>query len=156
IHGEPMRHVEFTRLRTMVAPRRDEFSVGRSVDGRVVGLRAMAVGDEDVAVWRHQNIGGAVELVVTVAGNARLAERHQYAAVRAELDGGLAPAMPGAAIGDPDVAVAVDAKTMRPVDQTRPEARDQFAAGIEFLNRGDLRTFAGLRAAAVVDPHTGA
>src|SRR6266851_2392023 len=116
----------------------------------------MAIGDVDVAVWRHQNVGGTVELVVAVAGNARPAERHQHASVRAEFDGGLAPAIAGAAIGNPDVTVAVDAKTVRPVDQTSAEARDQFAAGIEFLNRGDQRTFAGLRAAAVVDPNTAA
>src|SRR5258708_27958803 len=116
-----MLHVELTRLRTVAAPGRDEFSVRRIFDDAVVSVLAMAIGDVDVAVWRHQNVGGTVELVVAVAGNTRLAERHQHASVRAEFDGGLAPAIAGAALGDPDVTVAVDAKTLPPLDQTRAE-----------------------------------
>src|ERR1700731_1151044 len=49
------------------------------------------------------------------------------------------PAMPGLAVGDPDFAVAVGAKAMRPVDQLGAEAPHLPAGGVEFLDRRDAR-----------------
>ena len=48
---------------------------------RLFGVAAVAVGDEDVAVRRDDDVGRLVEDVVAVAGDAGLAERHQHLAV---------------------------------------------------------------------------
>src|SRR5450631_1238840 len=151
-----MGDVELALSRAVVAPGGDEFAIARIFDDAVVGLVAVAVGDEDVAVRRDHDVGRAVELVIAIAGNAWLADRHQQSAIGTELQSRCAPAIADLAIGDPDIAVAVRAEAMRPVDQLRAEAHHLPAGGVEFLDRRDARSDTGFAAAAVVDPEAGA
>ena len=65
----------------------------------------MPIGDEDVAVRRHQDRGRRVEFVRTVAGHAGLAELHQQLAVGTEFEDLLAFAVLAEAVRDPDIAV---------------------------------------------------
>ena len=72
--------------------------------------RFMAVGDEDVAVGRHQHRIGLVESGGVVAGCAGRAQGHQHLAVLVELDHVIALLRRGIdmAVGDPEMIVAVD------------------------------------------------
>jgi hypothetical protein len=45
-----VRHVEFARRRTFLAPRLDELAVLGELDDPGIGLVAVTIGDEDVAV----------------------------------------------------------------------------------------------------------
>src|SRR5580704_5728840 len=156
IHSQPMGDVELALSRTMVAPGLDEFAVARIFDDAVVGLVAVAVGDEDIAIRRDYDVGRAVELVIAIAGDARLADRHQHPPIGTEFYRRFAAAIAGLAIGDPDIAVAVSTEAMWPVDQARAEAHHLPAGGVEFLDRRDARADAGFAAATVVDPKAGA
>ena len=122
---------------------------------RALVVRPVTVGHEDVAVRRDEHVGRLVERVGTVAGDARLAERHQHLAVRTELVDDLALVVrriARAVIGHPDVAVLVDVKTVREVEQPGAELPEQLARGVEVQNRIELRSDAGVGAAAVVGP----
>src|SRR5258708_4523207 len=147
-----MGDVELALSGAVVAPGGEEFAVTRIFDDAVVGLVAVAVGNKNIAVRSDHDVGRSVELVVAIAGDARLADRHQHSSVGAELQSRRAPAIAGSAVGDPDIAVAVDAQPMRPVDQLRAEAHHLPAGGIEFLDRRDARANAGFGAAAVEHP----
>jgi hypothetical protein len=138
----------------MVAPGFDEFAVLRIFDDAVVGLRyrkiTVAVGDEDVAIRSDENIRRAVELIGSIAGDARPAQRHQQVAVRSELRNGLV-----LAVCNPDRSVGSCEQSVRPLEQAGAEAHYQAAGCAEFLNRRDVRAFAGFSAAAIEDPKTG-
>ena len=69
--------VEIAGLRTEVAPFFDVFAVlGKLYDaGRVVRVGRMAVRNKDVAVRRDRDAGRPIERIVTIAGDALLAER---------------------------------------------------------------------------------
>ena len=63
---------------------------------------------------------GALNVSWPVAGDAGLAERHQHLAVRAELHDQPGPCRSCAlAVGDPDVAVAVDVQAVREDEHAR-------------------------------------
>src|SRR5580704_12845681 len=103
IHGEAVGDVELALSRTVVAPGGDEFAVARIFDDAVVGLVAVAVGNENIAIRRDQDVGWAVELVMAVAGNARLADHHQHPSIGTVFYRRFAAAVAGLAIGDPDI-----------------------------------------------------
>src|SRR5262249_15975083 len=60
------------------------------------------------------------------------------------------------AVGNPDRSVRSRAQAVRPFEQAGAKARNQAAACVKFLNRRDVRAFAGLSATAIEDPKTGA
>ena len=60
----------------------------------------MAVGDENVAVGRDNDVGRRIESVWTVAGDAGLTERSEQPSVRGELHDNLF-----LAVGGPDGAI---------------------------------------------------
>src|SRR5882672_10219426 len=64
IHRQPMRRVELARSRALLAPGLDELAVLGEFDDARVGVAAMAVGDEDVAVRRDQHIRWRVEMLL--------------------------------------------------------------------------------------------
>src|SRR4030081_1833500 len=103
-----MRAVDLARPRSLHAPGLDELAVlGKLHDARI-GVAAVAIGNEDVAIGSRHHGGRRVELVVAGARDAGLAEREQDLAVRAELEHLMAlPGLAGA-IGEPDVAFTVD------------------------------------------------
>src|SRR6266446_780308 len=125
IESEPVRHVEFARALAFLAPRLDELAVTGELDDAGVGLVAVPVGDEDIAVRGDDHVGGRVEMGGVVAGLARRAKRHQHLAVRRELHYGVACLLVpvGAPVSDPDVAVLIDEQAMREVGHSGAKAR---------------------------------
>ncbi len=95
----------------------------------------MPIDDEDVAVGRHQYVGGAVELVLTVACHAGRAQAHQKLALRAELVHLVTLVTLAAGVGDPDVALAIDVNSVRPDDHPRSEAPDDVSVRVEEQHR---------------------
>src|SRR5439155_4075310 len=130
IDGDAVRLVELSRLGPLAAPPSDELAVLRVLDYPRVG--ALAVGDEDVAVLRDDQIGHAVERVarLIVAGDALAAERHQQLAVGAELED-----LVVAAIGDPDMPRAIGAQKMRRLEHVLAPGAEEAAVLVECYDR---------------------
>src|SRR6266849_531198 len=74
IEREPVRHVEFARSLAFLAPRFDELAVSGELHDAGIGLVAVSVGDEDIAVRRDDHVGGRVEMGGVFTGLARRAE----------------------------------------------------------------------------------
>src|SRR6266849_2898207 len=62
IEREPMRHIEFAGCGAFLAPRLDELAVSGELDDAGIGLVAVAVGDEDIAVRRYRHVRRRVEV----------------------------------------------------------------------------------------------
>src|SRR5437762_13479057 len=78
--------VEIARPGALLAPRFDERAVFGELDNTRIGVAAVAVADEDVAVRRDEDGGRHVERIGSIARDACLAERHQEFAVSAKLE----------------------------------------------------------------------
>src|SRR6185295_17243962 len=161
VHRQRMRtlRVEITRSGALLPPRLDERAVLRELHDARVRRAAVAVADEDVAVGRHEHRGGNVERIAALAGDTRRPERHQQLPVGTELEDLVSFSVParilpvGAfAVGDPDVAVAVDVNAVRPHEHARAEALDESSCRVEFLDRRDVGADAVLIAAAIERP----
>ena len=108
-----------------------------------VGVAAMSVGDEDIAVGRDEDGGRRIELV-------RAARRRRPAlpSVISSLPSGLNlktwwPLHSAAeAVGDPDIAVAVDVHAVRENEHAGAEALHQLAGRVELQNRIEVRAVA--------------
>src|SRR5215831_15360766 len=155
VECEAVRGVEFARSLAFLAPRLDEFAVAGELDDAGVGLIAVSVGDEDIAVGRHNHVGGRVEMGGVLAGLARRAERHQHLAVRRKLHDGVARllGLVGAPVGDPDVVVLIDKKAMAEVGHPGGETRHHAPGSIILVERRDVGALAAVAAATVVNPH---
>ena len=154
------------RRGALLAPGLDELAVARKLHDARIGVAAMAVADEDVAVGRDEDRRRRVELVVAGAGDAGLAERQQELAVRAELEHLLALAAHADAVGQPDIAFAIDMQAVRKDGEAGAEALHQLARRVELQDRVELGAGAverlpflpfgerdeALRAAALGDP----
>src|SRR5262249_56318763 len=81
---ERMRLIELVRPRAALAPALDLLPVLREPDDAIDG-RAVADGDEDVAVWRDEDVV-RLEAAVGRGCAARLANRQQHLPVGAELE----------------------------------------------------------------------
>ena len=151
-----VRRVELAGSAAVLAPGLDEFPLLVEFHDAVVGDLlvdlAVTVGHEDVAVGSDEHVGGRVELILGVAGHARLAERHQHLAVGRELDDVMALAVAGAAVGDPHGAGLVHGKSVRPIHLAAAEVHQQLAGRIEFHDRIEVGALAGVGAAALVHP----
>ena len=95
----------------------------------------MAVGHEDVAVRRDGNIARPAERVGAFAAHAFRAERHQQFSVGAVLEHLLADAVARLAVGDPEVAEAIDAEAVRPREQLLAPHLQDLAGTIELDDR---------------------
>src|SRR6516164_9316348 len=126
-----MRRVDLARPRALLAPSLDELAVLVEFDDAGIGVAAMPVADEDVAVGRDQHRRRRIEFVRTGAGDALLAERHQHLAVRAELEDLMALAVLALAVGDPDIALRIDENAVRENEHAGAKTGDEFARGIE-------------------------
>ena len=69
-----MRRVHFAGAFSFLAPGFNEFPVLGKLHDAAVGVRGMAVTDEDVAVRRDDHVGWAVEGIRTFRSNACFAE----------------------------------------------------------------------------------
>src|SRR5262249_9667970 len=124
------------------SPRLDEFPVLGILHDPVAD--EMTVGDEDVAIGRRHDAGRRAEMVIVVAADAGLAERHQHLSVRAELAhdvpglhtglGGLGYSRIGGRVGDPDIALVIDMHAVRPDEHAGAEAFDHFAVAVELVD----------------------
>ncbi len=143
VHRDAVRDPELARCVSGLAPGLDELPVLRELHDAVV--RAMAVGDEDVAIGSRRDAGRGIEMALVVTGDARLAERHQQLSVRAELAhdvpgpdpglGGSCDGLVGRRVGRPHIALAIDMQAVRPDEHLRAEAFDDVALGVELVDR---------------------
>src|SRR5688500_16968774 len=101
-----MRLVELALARARRAPGLDELARAVELHDARVRHLAVTVGDEDVPVRRDDDSARRIECVVRGARNPRLAERHQDAAVGADLPDRMALA--GAAIARGCAAIVGD------------------------------------------------
>src|SRR5258707_13192281 len=86
VHRKRVRAVDLAGRAALLAPGLDEFAGLVELDDAGVGVAAVTVGDENVAIGRDQRCGGGIEFVRTAARDATLAERQQQLTVRAELE----------------------------------------------------------------------
>src|SRR5207247_2548178 len=162
VERERVRRAELSGPRAHLAPLFDVLAVLVELHDSPIRVRrwirilaAVAVGDEDVAVWRRDHIARLVERIGTIAWHARLSERQQHLALRTELDHlmALRAFFVALAVGDPDVSVLVDVKAVRKENHAAAKAREHFAGrAIELEDRRERRIGARIRAAAVVRP----
>src|SRR5215510_2093777 len=82
---------------------------------------AMAIGDEDVAARRGDNVARPIKRVGPVAGNSTLAERHQHFSIRAEFEYLVAFAVLAGGVARPDVAVAVHVEAVWLIEHPLPK-----------------------------------
>jgi hypothetical protein len=91
IHRKGMGRIQFSRLCAALSPRLDEPAVLREFHDPGVGVAAMAIGDEDVAIWRDDHVRRLVEGTGSAAWNTGRSERQEYFAFRSELANEVAP-----------------------------------------------------------------
>src|ERR1039458_118588 len=120
--GRPWGGLKLAGGVAFLAPGFEERAVFGKLHHASVGVAAVPVGDEDIAVGSEGHRRGLIEHIGAVAGDALLAEGEQDFAVRIELD----DLMP-AAVGDPDVAIAIDHQVMREKQHAGAEALKQLA-----------------------------
>src|SRR5438128_503386 len=82
---KPGLRFELAAICSLPAPGLDELSVLRELHDARVGISAVPVRDENIAVWSGEHVRGPVESVRAVPGNPGLAEREQDPSLRAEL-----------------------------------------------------------------------
>ena len=187
IEREAVRRLELAGRGPELAPRLDELAVLRDLrdarDGVGRGVRVLAavsLRDEDVAVRGDDDVVRLGERVGRIAGHARLADRHQDLALRAELDHLMPDQLRGRGrrrrrrrsgsgaargtrtvvvrVGHPDVAVAIDVDAVRERDHAGAEALHELAGrvelqhGIERRHRAGRRIGAAVHAAALAHP----
>src|SRR5262245_22313073 len=83
VHGNAVRDPELARTVSGLSPGLDELPILRILHDPDV--REMAIGDENIAVGSGHDAGRGPEMVLIVAADPRLAERHQHLSIRAEL-----------------------------------------------------------------------
>jgi hypothetical protein len=110
----------------------------------VVRFIGMPIGNENVAIVGHDDIGWRVETVFPVTRYARCAQGHQNSSVMTELDHLVPPRSLGGpgggdCIGHPHVAVGVHIDAMRPYKHAAAKAFDDIAVQVEFDDRVQIR-----------------
>src|SRR5262245_26152927 len=152
IDGDGVRRVELAGPLAFPAPRLDEFPVlGKLHDARI-GVSAMTIGDENVAVRRGHYVARTIEGVGPVTSNPRLAERHQHLSFRAEFEYLVTLAIFAGRVGRPDVAVAVDMETVRLIEHSLAKHLQDLARRIELNDRRDVRALTGASPAPLKRP----
>src|SRR5450631_1343873 len=86
------------------APRHDELAATGELDDSSIGLAAMPVTDDDVAIGGHRDIRRSVEHIGAVAGDSGFAERQHHLALWTELDDLVALAIATGVVARPHVA----------------------------------------------------
>src|SRR5207247_6563527 len=109
-----------------------------------VGVPAMPISDENIAVRSRHDVARPIERVRPVAGNPGLAERHQHLSFRVELEYLMALAVFADRVSRPDVAVPVDMETVRLIEHPLAEHPQDLARRIELDDGGEVRALPGL------------
>src|SRR5262249_20314426 len=86
IHRQRVRQGKLPWAAAALAPCGDELTFFGELHDTRIGITAMAVADEDIAIGGDEHIRRGIECVGIGAGNAGLAKGHQYLALRAELE----------------------------------------------------------------------
>src|SRR5262245_48708351 len=103
IDGDCVRRVELAGGRAFLAPRLGELSILRELHDARVGVPAMSIGHENIAVRRGHYVARTIEGVGPVTSNPCLAERHQHLSFRAEFEYLVTLAIFAGRVGRPDV-----------------------------------------------------
>src|SRR5713226_117416 len=135
IHRQRMRQGKLPRAAAALAPCGDELAFFGELHDPRIGVTAMAVADEDIAIGGDEHIRRSIECVGTGAGNAGLAKGHEHLALWAELEHSAPLALAAMIVGRPHIAVMIDMQPMRMVEHPGTEAHHQISQWIEFGNR---------------------
>src|SRR5205085_6179519 len=131
IHCKRMRAVDLAGSRTFFPPGLDEFAVlGKLHDARI-GISAVPVGNENIAVALHEDRRRRVKHIGAVARHAGLAERHQQSALRTEFHDGVALRAATDAVRRPDISLVIDMQAVRKYEQAFAKRFYQLAGGIK-------------------------
>src|SRR5438045_690265 len=147
IHCPRMRGVEFARAGTLLAPGLDQLALLGELHDARVGVAAVTVADENLAVGIRDDRRRRVELVGAGAGDAGLAEPHQLFAVSRELDDLVALVAAAEPVDHPHIAIAVGVDAVREDEKTRAKTLHKPAGGVELEHRIELRAIAAERLA---------
>src|SRR5258708_11960351 len=134
------------------APRCNDLAVAGELDDPSIGLAAMPVTDDDVAIAGNRDIRRSVEHVGAFTCDTGFAERQQHLALRTELDDLVALAIATSVVSRPHVALAVYVETMGVVEETLAEAHHKFSGGIEFSDGIKRRVDTVFDSTPVEDP----
>src|SRR5262249_5768979 len=148
IDGDGVRRVELAGGRAFLAPRLDELPILRELHDARVGVPAMSICHENIAVRRGHYVARTIEGVGAVTSTPRLAERHQHLSFLAEFEYLVTLAIFAGRVGRPDVAVAVDMETVRLIEHSLAKHLQDLARRIELNDRRDVRALTG-----VLPPH---
>src|SRR5215475_261927 len=128
-----MRRIELAGRRAFLSPSLYELAVLIKLHNTRVGVAAMSISDEDIAVWCGDHIGRLIEGIRAVAGNPGFSKREEDLALVAELDHDV-PLPRGFwiicaarrnAVGHPNVPFLVYVNAVRKNEHAGAEAFDQ-------------------------------
>jgi hypothetical protein len=152
IDRQRMIHPKFAGAGTAPAPRHDELAVRGELDDPGIGVAAMSVTDDDIAVTGNRDIRRSIEHVGTVACDPGFAKREQNLALWTEFDDLMAFAVAAGVVGRPYAAVTIDVETMRMVEVTLAKGQQKFSRSIEFFDGITCRVDTVSFSAAFEDP----
>src|SRR6267378_1300113 len=113
----------------------------------------MPVADKDVAIRGNGHGGRPIKSVWAIAGDSRLAERHQNLPVRAKLENLLALSIFSLGVSCPHISVPIHKDAVRNHEHPRAEAFYQLAGMIKFEDRRFGPALAGVSSASLSHPH---
>src|SRR5258708_2121938 len=117
------------------APRRNELAATGELDDPSIGVAAMPVTNDDVAINGNRDVRWRVEHVGPVTCDTSSAERQQYLALRTELDDLMALAIAANIVSRPHIALAIDIEAMGVVEEALANAQYKISRGIESVDR---------------------
>jgi hypothetical protein len=153
IHRQRMRRVELARSAALGAPFLDVLAGLVELDDAVVAFAAVTVADKDIAVRRDKDRRGHVEIVRIVSATPAWPRRIKHLAVGTELDHLMALRAAPLTVGDPDIALAIDVNAVGKHEHSGAKRFHELTQSIEFQDRIEIGTVAGVGAAAVNHPH---
>src|SRR2546430_2164568 len=125
---------ELAGTRSFPTPGFEEPSVLRELHDPGVGIPAMSIGDENVAVGSDHNGGGAIEGILAIAGDSSLAQRQQNLPIGAEFENLVPLAVFSFCVSGPHVPVLVHGETVRKHKHSCAKAVHEFTRRIELEN----------------------
>ena len=153
IEGQRVGRIEVTRRSSFFPPRLDELAVFRELNDARVGVPAVPIGDEDIAVGGDDHVRGLIERVRPISGDASLPQRHQDLSIRVKFEDLLALAVLPLSVGHPNVSLLIDVNTVRKHEHAAAKALEQFTGRIELQNRWKIGSRARIGSAAFGHPH---
>src|SRR5262249_18441425 len=161
IHCETMRRIELTGPCSLLTPRLDELAVLIELHNSRVGISAVSVSNEDIAVRSGDHIRRLVECILAVTGDAGFSEREEDLALRTELDHDVAltrgfwivSASRWDAICHPDISFFVYVYAVREDKHAAAKAFDQRSCFVKLEDYWQRGTGARICSASFSDPN---